>query len=426
MNAFSPLREAHHYFDLAADRLGLSTGLRALLRYPLREFHFRIPVRMDDGSTRVFRGVRVQHNDARGPAMGGLRFHPLDSLDSLRAMAMWMTWKCALVELPLGGAQGGIACDPRDLSPAEQERLCRALARVLTRQAGPHRDVAAPDLMADARHLLWFADEFEALRGVASPGVATGKPVGVGGSLGRQEATGYGVVFCLREALARHGLKPADASASFQGFGRVARAAAGLLAHIGVRVVSVACWDPSARTVRTYRRRGGLEIESLVRLADRFGGIDRETAGGLGCEVLPGDAWLEQPVDILVPAALEYQITGENVSRISESVRILAEGANSPVSPEAESILIRRGVRLIPDILCNAGGAIADYFELVQNDINFYWTRDEVLGKLDVRMTAAYRDLDARTDRWQISSRAAACAVAVERVARACLERGWG
>jgi len=423
--AFNSFHMAQAQFDAVAGTLGLEDATRDLLRHPLREYAFAIPVRMDDGRFRIFRGFRVHHNDARGPCKGGLRFHPLETLDTVRALAMWMTWKCATVDIPLGGGKGGVVCDPHNLSAGEAERICRGFVRQMARNMGPTLDVPAPDVMTSAQHMLWMLDEFETIRGERLPGFITGKPVGMGGSLGRNVSTGYGVVFTLREALKDLGMNVRETSASIQGFGNVAQFAAELYIQLGGTVTSVACWDQTRQEAVTYRRGTGIDLTELRSIADTFGGIDRGRALDLGYEALPGEAWIEEDVDILIPAALENQITGENVERISKTVRIVAEGANGPTSPEADRVLRERNIFLIPDLLANAGGVTCSYFEQVQSNMNYFWERDEVLGKLDVKMTAAFMTVSDLARRKKIYMRDAAYMIAVDRVARACRDRGW-
>jgi glutamate dehydrogenase (NAD(P)+) len=422
---FNSFEMAQRQFDGVAEKLGLDSGTRDLLRAPLREYSFAIPVRMDDGGVRVFRGFRVQHNDARGPCKGGIRFHPLETLDTVRALAMWMSWKCAVVDIPLGGAKGGVVCDPHNLSQREQEQICRRYIRRISRNMGPALDVPAPDVMTTAQHMLWMLDEFESIHGGKAPGFITGKPVGMGGSLGRKEATGFGLVFTLREALKELGLRTEDTRASVQGFGNVAQHAIRLYRQLGGTVLSVACWDQADQTPYTFRKQDGVDLDELLGITDTFGGIDRPKALELGYEVLPGDAWLEQPVQILIPAALENQITADNVGSIPETVKIVAEGANGPTSPDADEVLEKRGVFLIPDLLANAGGVTCSYFEQVQSNMNYYWEKDEVLGKLDVKMTSAFADVSELAGQEKLYMREAAYVIAVGRVAQACRDRGW-
>jgi glutamate dehydrogenase len=412
-------------FDRIAAQLGLDRATCDLLRVPMREYHFSIPVRMDDGSAHIFRGYRIQHNDARGPGKGGIRFHPLETVDTIRALAMLMTWKCAVVDLPLGGSMGGVTCDPHDLSLLEQERLCRGWVRQVVKNIGPEWDVPGSDLMTNAQHMLWMLDEYETIHNVKSPGFITGKPVGLGGSLGRKEATGYGIMIAVREALKDLEIKPSETCASVQGFGNVAQYVIELFQRMGGKVTCVSCWDHEDRTTYAYRKEDGVDLAELLAITNSFGEIDKHKANERGYERLPGEAWIEQEVDILVPAALENQITSENVQSISRRVKILAEGANSPTTPDADTTLNERGVLVIPDLLANAGGFICSYFEEVQGNMNYYWRRDEVLGKLDVQMTSSYLDVREFAKKNKLPMRDAAYLIAVDRVARACQERGW-
>jgi glutamate dehydrogenase (NAD(P)+) len=422
---YSLLETTLRQFDSIADELGLDPTTRDVLRTPMRQFHFTIPVRLDDGQVRVFHASRIQHNDARGPCRGGLRFHPQESSENIQALAMLMTWACAVVDLPLGGSMGGVACDPHDLSPLEQERLCRGWVRRIGPNLGPAWDVPGPDLMTGTRHMLWMLDEYEALHAAHSPGVVTGKSIGLGGSLGREEATGYGLVITVREALRDLKLEPGETRASFQGFGNVAQHAIALYQRLGGRVLCVSCWDQKDRVSYAYRKSSGIDLEELRSIANVYGEIDRHRAEQLGYEALPGEAWLEQEVEILVPAALENQITAGAAGRIAPQVRILAEGANGPTTPDGAAALRGRGLFVIPDILANAGGLICSYFEQVQGNMNFYWRRDDVLGKLDVQMTEAYLAVRDRREGSAADMRDAAHRIAVARVAQACQERGW-
>ncbi len=424
--SFNAFEMAQRQFDRVADLLELDAPTRDLLRYPQREYHFSIPVHMDDGKVKIFRGFRVQHNDARGPSKGGIRFHPQETIDTVRALAMWMSWKCAVVDIPLGGGKGGVICDPHNLSAREQEQICRGWVRQIARDIGPLTDVPAPDVMTTPQHMLWMLDEFEVInKGMHFPGLITGKPTGMGGSLGRTEATGYGLVYALREALKVLGLRATSTTASVQGFGNVAQYAIQLYTQLGGKVIAVSSWDQQDQTSYTFRKMDGLQHDSLIKITDQFGGIDKRKARDLGCEVLPGDAWLQQEVDILIPAAIENQLRGDNADRISKSVRIVAEGANGPTAPEADEVLKKRGTFIVPDFLANAGGVTCSYFEQVQSNMNYYWERDEVLGKLDVKMTSAFAAVHDIADRQKLYMRDAAYVVAINRVARACRDRGW-
>jgi len=423
--AFNPFKMAQAQFDKVADILDLDEATRDLLRNPMREYQFNIPVHMDDGNVKIFRGFRVQHNDSRGPCKGGIRFHPQETIDTVRALSMWMTWKCAVVDIPLGGGKGGVICDPHNLSLREQEQICRGWVRQLARDIGPLRDVPAPDVMTSAQHMLWMLDEFEAIHGQKYPGLITGKPVGMGGSLGRTEATGYGVIHTVREALGLLNVRTEDTIASVQGFGNVAQYAIRLYNQLGGTVVCVSCWDQGDQTSYSFRKKDGVDIDALLTITDRFGGINKDKAKDLGYEILPGEAWIEQEVDILIPAALEHQITGENVDKISQRVKIVAEGANGPTTPEADEAIFKRGIFNIPDFLANAGGVTCSYFEQVQSNINYFWEKDDVLQRLDSKMTSAFHAVSELAAKRKLYMRDAAYVIAVGRVAQACRDRGW-
>lgn len=422
---FNPFQMAQAQFDKVAELLDLDQATRELLRNPMREYHFAIPVRMDDGTVKVFRGFRVQHNDARGPGKGGIRFHPHETIDTVKALATWMTWKCAVVDIPLGGSKGGVICDPHHLSMREQEAICRGWIRQLAHDIGPLRDVPAPDVMTNAQHMLWMLDEYEVITGKKYPGLITGKPVGMGGSLGRTEATGYGVIFTLREALREMGLKPENTTASVQGFGNVAQYAIELYTKMGGKVVCVSCWDQKDQTSYTYKKADGIELDKLLSITDRFGGINKDKAKEMGYEILPGEAWIEQAVDILLPCAIENQVTGDNVNKINPKVKIVAEGANGPTTPEADKVLHERNIFVIPDFLANAGGVTCSYFEQVQSNMNYFWERDEVLSKLDVKMTSAFIAVHELAKKRKLFMRDAAYVIAINRVAQASKDRGW-
>ncbi|MDF1610687.1 MAG: Glu/Leu/Phe/Val dehydrogenase [Stygiobacter sp.] len=422
---FNPFEMAQAQFDKVADLLNLDSATRELLRDPLREYAFSIPVKMDDGTTKVFRGFRVQHNDARGPAKGGIRFHPHETADTVRALAMWMTWKCAVVNIPLGGGKGGVICDPHHLSAKEQEQICRGWVRQMAKNVGPLNDVPAPDVMTNAQHMLWMLDEYETIHGAKYPGFITGKPVGMGGSLGRTEATGYGVIFVLREALKDMNIKPEETTASVQGFGNVAQYAIELYTQLGGKVIAVASWDQQDQCSYTFKKNDGVNLNQLRNITDKFGGIDKTKAKELGYEVLSGDAWIEQEVDILIPAALENQVRGDNAVKISNKVKIMVEGANGPTTPEADKIIQEKGIFLIPDFLANAGGVTCSYFEQVQSNMNYYWEKDEVLSKLDTKMTSAFRAVSDLAKKKNLYMRDAAYVISINRVAQACKDRGW-
>lgn len=424
-DSYNPYESAQKQFDHVADQIGLDQPIRDLLRQPSREYHFTIPVKMDDNTTKVFNGYRIQHNDARGPAKGGIRFHPQETVDTIRALSMWMTWKCAVVDIPLGGGKGGVICDPRTLSKGEQERLCRGYIRQLYKNMGPNIDVPAPDVMTNSQHMLWMLDEYEVLTGGHYPGMITGKPVGMGGSLGRTEATGYGVIFTLREALKNLNIDINTTTASLQGFGNVAEYAAKLYTKLGGKIIAISCWDGNDNKAYTYKKSDGLNIEQMVQIKDSFGSIDKQKAMDLGCELLDGDEWISQDVDILLPCALENQITPDKFAKISKQVKVICEGANGPTTPDCDELIKARGIYLIPDFLCNAGGVTCSYFEQVQSNMNYYWPKDEVLEKLDHKMTAAYHAVHDLAQEKNLYMRDAAYVIAINRVAEAVKLRGW-
>jgi len=423
--SFNPFEMAQHQFDTVADFLGLDDSVRQLLRVPLREYQFSIPVHMDDGSVQVFRGFRVQHNDARGPCKGGIRFHPAETIDTVRALSMWMTWKCAVVDIPLGGGKGGVICDPHNLSATEQQQICRGWVRQLARNVGPISDVPAPDVMTSAQHMLWMLDEYEHIHGGHNPGFITGKPVGMGGSLGRTEATGYGVIFTVREALKELEIAPENTTASVQGFGNVAQYAIELYHQLGGKVVCVSSWDQADQKSYAFNKADGVDLDKLQKMTDRFGGIDKAKAKEAGYEILDGDAWIEQDVDILIPSALENQITGDNVGKIGKNVKIIAEGANGPTTPEADKVIKERGIFMIPDFLANPDVVTCSYFEQVQSNMNYFWEKDDVLSRLDLKMTSAFIAVSELARKRKIYMRDAAYVIAIDRVAQACQDRGW-
>lgn len=422
---YNPYAAAQAQFDHVADLIDLDPSVRQLLRQPSREIHFTIPVRMDDGSTKVFNGYRIQHNAARGPAKGGIRFHPQETADTVRALSMWMTWKCAVVDIPLGGGKGGVICDPHNLSKHEQERLCRGFVRQIADLIGPVQDVPAPDVMTNGQHMLWMLDEYEAIRGGHYPGMITGKPVGMGGSLGRTEATGYGVIFALREALKELHIDPKSTSASLQGFGNVAEYAARLYTEMGGTVTAISCWDQHDGKSYTFRNTSGLDIEKMVSIKDSFGTINKQKAMELGCEILDGGEWIAQDVDILLPCALENQITASSFKKISNRVKVICEGANGPTSPDCDPLIQERNIFLVPDFLANAGGVTCSYFEQVQCNNNYFWTKEEVLEKLDFKMTSAFQAVCKLSREKNLYMRDAAYVIAINRVADAVTLRGW-
>lgn len=423
--SFNPFEMAQQQFDSVAEKLKLDESTKELLRNPLREYHLLIPVKMDDGRVKVFQGFRVQHNDARGPCKGGIRFHPHETIDTVKALSMWMTWKCAVVDIPLGGGKGGIVCDPHNLSEREQEALCRGWVQQIAYNVGPEIDVPAPDVMTNAQHMIWMLDEYEKIHHGRMPGFITGKPVELGGSLGRTEATGYGVIYTLREALREMGIDIKDTTASVQGFGNVGRYAADLYTKYGGKIVCVSCWDQADQKSYSFVKKDGINVKELLGITDTFGSIDKNKAKELHYEILEGDAWIEQDVSILIPAALENQINDITANKISNKVKVIAEGANGPTTPAADKIIQQKGIFVIPDFLANAGGVTCSYFEQVQSNMNFYWPKDEVLSKLDAKMTDAFLKVSALARERGLYMRDAAYIIAIERVASACKLRGW-
>ncbi len=421
----NPYENAQTQFDGIAELLELSTGAKQLLRQPMKEMHFTIPVKMDDGTTQVFNAYRIKHNDARGPAKGGIRFHPHETADTVRALSMWMTWKCAVVDIPLGGGKGGVVCDPHNLSLSEQERLCRGYVRQLHTQLGPNVDVPAPDVMTNGQHMLWMLDEYETMMGGRYPGMITGKPVGMGGSIGRTQATGYGVVYVLEGLLREMNIDPATTSASIQGFGNVAEYAAKLYASLGGKVKAVSCWDQADSKSYAFYCEDGLDVEKLAEIKDSYGSIDKVKAAALGYEILPGDEWISQDVDILIPAALENQITLETFPKISKSVKIICEAANGPTTPDCDKLIHERGIMLLPDFLANGGGVTCSYFEQVQCNMNYFWGEDEVNEKLKFKMTHAFQAVYDLAKEKNLYMRDAAYIIAINRVADAAKRRGW-
>jgi glutamate dehydrogenase (NAD(P)+) len=399
-------------FDRAADHLGLDRATRALLRVPKREWTVNFPVTMDDGRTEVFTGYRVQHNLSRGPAKGGLRFHPSTDLDEVRALAMWMTWKCALVDVPFGGAKGGVTVDPRSLSRDELQRVTRRFATELQGLIGPETDIPAPDMGTNAQTMAWIMDTVSMHAGYTVPGVVTGKPIALGGSVARAVATGLGVTMTAERALAELGMSLDGATVAVQGFGNVGEAAARLIHERGGRIVAVT--DVGGGVASP----DGLDPAALKARMQEAGSI----AGAPSIEPIDNATLLAMDVDLLVLAALEGQISAENAGDVR--ARVIAEGANGPVTPDADPILAERGVVTVPDILCNAGGVIVSYFEWVQNLQSFAWTEEQVIERLQRVLDRAYDEVARVRDAEGIDARLAAHAIAVARVAEAQQIRG--
>ena len=422
-NAF---KMAQKQFDDVAELLNLDPDVREVLRWPTREFRFQVPVRMDDGSLRTFNGFRVQHSDARGPSKGGIRFHAAETIDTVRALAMWMTWKCAVVDIPLGGGKGGVVVDPATISITEKERLCRGWIGQIYRNIGPRQDVPAPDVGTTPQMMGWMMDEYSKLVGQFTPGVITGKPLEGGGSLGRTEATGFGVVYTIREAMKHLKMDSTKATAAIQGFGNVAQyAAIGFTQQLGGKVVCVSYWDRDDRMSYTVSKDDGIDPVFLQSITDQYGAISKEKATAAGYKIEDGDAWIEKDVDVLIPAALEGQINAESVQKVSDRVKIVAEGANGPTTLEADALFESNNIFVIPDFLCNSGGVTVSYFESVQNDMNYYWSKQEVLDKLDFKISSAFESVLKLSVGEKVYMRDAAYMVSIGRVVAAMQLRGW-
>jgi glutamate dehydrogenase len=423
INAFEM---AQTQFDTVAEILKIDPGVREVLRWPMREYSFRIPIRMDDGSVRVFQGYRVQHNDARGPNKGGIRFHPAETLDTVRALATWMTWKCAVADIPLGGGKGGVICDPATLSTNEKEQICRGWVDAMWKNIGPRNDVPAPDVGTNPQMMGWMMDEYSRLVGQYTPGVFTGKPLGGGGSEGRTEATGYGVIYTVREAMRHLNIDATKAVAAIEGFGNVAQyAAIGFIEMLGGTVACVSCWDRHDKKSYTYSKKGGIDPHFLLSITDQYGTIDRKQAEEAGYVVEDGDAWITKEADILIPAAIEGHVNADTIQKMSSRVKMIAEGANGPSTIEADNFFKENKIFNIPDFLCNAGGVTTSYFEQVQNDANYYWTKEAVLKRLDTKMTLAFNAVLETANKENVYMRDAAYMVAISRVVKAMELRGW-
>jgi glutamate dehydrogenase (NAD(P)+) len=392
--------------------MGLDPNVRARLARPDHALIVSVPTRMDDGSVRVFTGYRVQHNDALGPFKGGIRYDPQVNLGEISALAMWMTWKCSLVGLPFGGAKGGIACDPTALSRKELQGMTRRYTAEILNLIGPQTDIPAPDMGTDEQVMAWIMDTYSQHIGHAVPGIVTGKPVDIGGTLGRREATGRGIAYIVQQAVNHLGMDLTKCRALIQGFGNVGLVAAGELGRLGVKVVGV-----SDRSGGIYNATG-LRIDDVVRFKAKNNKLLQFPEG----ERILGKEFLELPCDILVPSATEMQITQENADRLK--CRLLVEGANGPTTLEADKILTEKGVLVIPDILANAGGVIVSYFEWVQDLQNFFWSEDEINNKLKEMLSRTFHEVLTLTRKEGVSLRLAALMIAIRRVGRAMLLRG--
>ncbi len=412
IGVINPWAVAQQQFDLAAEKLGLDPGLRKVLREPRRELTVHFPVKMDDGTVRVFTGYRVQHNVGRGPAKGGIRYHQDVSLDEVKALAMWMTWKCAVVGIPFGGGKGGVIVDPKKLSRREVEGLTRRFATEISIIIGPERDIPAPDVNTNAQTMAWIMDTYSMHVGYTVPAVVTGKPISLGGSEGRNEATARGTVYCVVEAAKHLKLDLHGATAVVQGFGNAGSIAAQLMVAEGSKILAV---SDSQGGVRDDR---GLDVERVIVWKQEHGTV----VGFPGSTAVSNQEILEIPCDVLIPAALENQITAKNAGRIG--AKIVAEAANGPTTPEADATLFERGIFMIPDILCNAGGVTVSYFEWVQDLNRDHWSEDQVNHRLKEIMTKAVAETLALAELHEVNMRTGAYMLAVDRVAQATALRG--
>jgi len=408
----NPFRIAMQQFDTAAAKLKLNNGMREVLRSPRRALSLHLPIKMDDGSVKVFEGFRVQHNNSRGPCKGGIRYHPNVSFDEVQALASWMTWKCATVNIPFGGAKGGIICDPKNLSRSELERLTRRYAYEISDFIGPDRDIPAPDVYTDAQVMAWIMDTYSMTRGHSVPGVVTGKPTFLGGSLGRHEATARGCVYVIRCACEVKKINHKHATAAIQGFGNAGSIAAELLHKIGMKVIAVS--DSKGGIFNSK----GLNIPKVVAHKNKTGSVAKFP----GSKAISSNDVLELECDVLVPAALENQITLANAHRIK--AKIVAEAANGPTTPGADRILFANGVLVIPDILANAGGVTVSYFEWVQDLQELFWDVEEVNRKLEKIMGQAFADVHNSSKQYKVDMRTGAYILAIDRVVKATESRG--
>ncbi len=408
----NPYENALKQLDSAANLIGLDKGLHEFLRKPKRVLEVSLPVRMDNGSIKVFTGYRVQHNDARGPYKGGIRYHPSVTLDEVKALATWMTWKCAIVDIPLGGGKGGIVCDPKSMSINELERLTRRYAYAISDIIGQEQDIPAPDVYTSSREMGWIMDTYSILKGRSLPGVITGKPLSIGGSKGREEATGRGLSFCVREAAKKANIDIKGASVVIQGFGNAGTFAARFLSELGASIIAV-----SDSTSGVYNN-NGLNVNELINHKKKTGKVK----GFTNTKEITNKELLELECDILIPAAYENQITNENANNIK--AKIIGEAANGPTTPEADEILYKKGKIVIPDILANAGGVTVSYFEWVQNLTRDYWSYETVLERLESKMVDAFNSVYNTANEYKVDLRKGSMVLAVNRVVEAINARG--
>jgi glutamate dehydrogenase (NAD(P)+) len=410
----NPFEMAQEQIKQCAKIMKLDPAVTEILSHPLRELHISLPVRMDNGKIKVFQGFRVQYNDARGPAKGGIRFHPEETVDTVRALACWMTWKCAVVDIPLGGGKGGIICNPKELSAGELERLSRAYIRAIYSFIGPEKDVPAPDVYTTPQIMAWMMDEYSVIAQKPQFGMITGKPLPIGGSPGRGDATAKGGMFTIREAAKELGIDPKKATVAIHGYGNAGYYAAQLAKEmLGCKVVAVCDSKGAVCNMK------GIDPQKAIDCKEKTSSV----CNLQGAEKMTNDELLTMDVDILIPAAIENVITRKNAGGIK--ARIVAELANGPTTPEADDILYKKGVHIIPDFLCNAGGVTVSYFEMVQNYYHYVWDINDVYAQLDKKMTAAYHSVLDTSKKYKINMRQAAYVRAVERVVDAMKLRGW-
>ena len=414
MSKVNPFSMAQQQLDAAAEKLELEPAIHEFLRWPMKEIKVILPIKMDDGSTQVFHGYRVQYNTARGPAKGGLRWHPDETIDTVRALAAWMTWKTSVVDLPLGGGKGGVTCNPKELSETEKERLARGYIRAIWQNIGVTQDVPAPDVYTTPQIMAWMMDEYETIRGQHHPCVITGKPLAIGGSAGRSDATSRGGVYVTREAAKALNIDLNGQTMAIQGFGNAGQYAA----LLGNKILGLKLVAASDSKGGVYNE-NGIDPEALVKYKQQTGTLQ----GFPETDAITNEELLELEVTVLFPAALEQVITEHNADKIK--CKISCELANGPVTPEADDILYQNNVFVIPDFLANAGGVTVSYFEQVQNTYNYYWELDEINNKLDIKMTHAFHNVYNMSRQEKINMRQAAYLVSVTKVAEACRLRGW-
>ena len=412
MDSNNPFEIAMQNFDTAADKLGLEENMRNRIKHPARAMIVSVPVRMDDGNIRRFEGYRVQHSTMRGPAKGGVRYHPQVNLDEVKALATWMTWKCAIVGIPYGGGKGGISCNPKEMSPAELERMTRRYIIEIMPIIGPEKDIPAPDVYTNSQTMAWMMDTFSMNIGYAVPGIVTGKPLEIGGSLGRESATARGTVYTAESAAKYIGLDLSKATCAVQGFGNAGSIAAKLISELGTKVIAVS--DSQGGIFSS----NGLDPNAVIKHKKETGSV----LGFAGAEDITNEDLLIIDCDVLIPAALENSITAKNASDVK--AKIIAEAANGPTTPEADKILEEKNVFIIPDILANAGGVTVSYFEWVQNVQHLFWKEEEINERLRTIMDKAFASVMEYKEKYKVYMRIAANMLGINRVAEAAKVRG--